>query len=224
MKSIYLGGADIERLFLKDAKFVLGKNSVIVKRTKIPGINMPDLIARHKGRYALLGLYLRPGYHMLDFPCGSGYAANMLKEFGVMYYGLEMNPLTVEYARRIYGGKHIHFTVADLRKPKLASGFFDTIGCIEGLEHIEKKFQSPLIAAFKKALKRGGTLVVSSPESSTGVSGPHPHNQWHKWELTRGDFLGLLRKHFKRVEFVTHQSVLSTGMRATCYYGICHKE
>ena len=81
-KTINLGGNDTERLFLEDLEFDSADGEhVIVKKTSIPEIDMKDLVARHKGRYYLLGLHARPGRRVLDFPCGSGYAANILKEF-----------------------------------------------------------------------------------------------------------------------------------------------
>lgn len=223
-KAINLGGDNTERLFLKDLKFELDSGErVVVKKTSIPNMDMADLVARHRGRYALLGLYSRPEYQVLDFPCGSGYASEILKEFDVVYHGMEVDPLAVAYASRVYGRKHASFEVGDLQKPVLPNDFFDTIGCIEGIEHIEMPFQDPLIAALKKALKKGGTLIVSSPESPAGVSGPSTSNKWHKWEMTGGDFLALLRKHFDMVEFITQKAVLSTGVPSVCYYGVCHK-
>jgi 2-polyprenyl-3-methyl-5-hydroxy-6-metoxy-1,4-benzoquinol methylase len=105
----------------------------------------------------------------------------------------------------------------------LPNDFFDIIGCLEGIEHIEEKFHDNLISALKKALKKDGVLIVSSPESQTSVSGPSISNQWHKWEMTGSDFIKLLRKHFETVEFITQKATLSTGVSTTCYYGVCHK-
>ena len=223
-KIISLGGDDKERAFVKDMEFdIANGNHVIAKKTSIPGIDMSDYFARHKGRYYLLGLYARPGYRVLDFPCGSGYASDILKEFNVVYHGIDSNQLVIEYARRTYGQENTTFEVGDLQEPNLPENHFDTIGCIEGIEHIEQKFQSPLIGVLKKALKPGGTLVVSSPENPVGISGPSSHNKWHKWELTKNDFLKLLRENFENVEWITHKAVLSTGVLTTCYYGVCHK-
>lgn len=224
-KTINLGGDDTEKAFFKDFEFNSDNGErVIAKKTFIPGVDMGDFFARHKGRYYLLGLYSRPGFRVLDFPCGSGYAVDIFKEFDVIYHGMDKDPLTIEYARQVYGRKNITFEVADLQSPNLPADSFDTIGCIEGIEHIEKQFQAPLIKAFKKALKTGGTLIVSSPENSTGISGPSVHNKWHKWELTKKDFLSLLQKHFDgNVELITHKAILSTGVFTACFYGVCHK-
>ncbi len=227
-KIISRGGTNVgeEQLFLQDLEFDMPTGEhVIVKRKSRSDVNIEDLYARHIGRYSLLGLFCRPSYRVLDFPCGSGYGADLLKKFGIIYEGIDRDPVALEYARRLYGGDKASFRIGDLTAPDLATDEYDTIGCLEGLEHIEQKYQNPLIAAFHKALKSGGTLIVSSPENPTGKSGHSTHNKHHLWELSRSDFLKLLHSHFRpeAVEIVTHKAVLSTGVLTTCLYGICHK-
>lgn len=220
------GNIPCERLYLRDLEFTMPNGArVKVQKTNIENVDMADLIARHKGRYSLVGLFCQPRFRVLDFPCGSGYAANLLKEFGVIYEGMELDLQTIEYASRVYGGPTAKFIHGDLCYPQLGAEEYDVIACIEGLEHIDREYQSPLIAKLKDALKTGGTLIVSSPENPTGVSGPSLKNQWHKWELTREDFLSLLHFHFggHGVELVTHRATLHTGERTTCFYGTCHK-
>lgn len=220
------GGSDTERLYLKDVHFPLSSGEmVVVQATNIPNVDMDDLIARHIGRYSLFGLFCRLDHRVLDFPCGSGYAADFLKTFSVVYHGLERDPVTVEYAKQVYGRSGVTFAVGDLCSPNLGDeAMYDVIGCIEGLEHIERKYQSPLIGSLKRVLKPGGTMVVSSPENPDGKSGKSSHNKDHLWELTRDGFLALLHQHFEphQVELVTHKATLSTGIFTTCYYGICH--
>lgn len=220
------GGSDTERLYLDYLEFNMPSGEkVVVEATDIANIDMPDLIARHMGRYYQVGLFCRPKQCVLDFPCGSGYAVEVLAPLGVIYEGLEFDPPTVEYAKWRYAGDKVRFNVGDLRHPNLEKERYDNIGCIEGLEHIEMEFQDPLIAALKDALKPGGVLVVSSPENPTGSSGKSAHNKYHLGELTRADFLALLHRHFhsQDVELVTYKAYLSTHVLTTCFYGICHK-
>lgn len=226
-KVISRGSNDGERLYLWDMEFDMPiGEKVKVKATNETGIDMLELIARHKGRYYLVGLFCRPDYHVLDFPCGSGYAAEILRPLGVRYRGLDFDPYTIEYARRLYGNDTTQFAVADLRHPPEGLRNYNVIGCIEGLEHIEIEYQDNLIASLKSALKSGGILVVSSPENPTGLSGRSVHNKYHLGELTRSDFLALLHRHFRPedVELVTHKDYLSTHVYTTCLYGICHKQ
>ncbi|MES2087647.1 MAG: class I SAM-dependent methyltransferase [Patescibacteria group bacterium] len=222
------GGTDTERLYLEslDFKMPTGENVQVTKTASdVPGYNMKEHIARHTGRYALLNLYGKPGNTVLDFPCGSGYASKIAKNLELNYEGKEFDRVTVEYARRLYGAEHITFNEGDFTKPNLSEKSFDIIACIEGLEHMEQKYQLPLIQSFYKSLKKDGVLIVSSPENPTGKSGPSITNKDHIWELTRIDFSKLLSKVFgeKNVELLSYKARLSTGVISTCFYGVCHK-
>lgn len=230
MTTILLGGikaTDEERIYPKDADFILPSGErVVVMKSDIPSIDMNDLFARHRARYLLPGLFCRPKKHVLDFPCGPGYAAEVLEPLGIIYHGLDCDPVTVEYARCSYSSPNTTFGVGDLCAPDLERESYDIIACIEGLEHIKMEYQDHLIETFKKALKSGGVLVVSSPENCSGVSGQSPDNKWHVGELTKKDFVDLLSRHFPstKVELVTHSAVLSTGKLTNCFYGVCHKD
>lgn len=223
--TIHLGGTvSCGRIYLEDLEFDMSNGQHIkVSKTFKPDI-MEDLIARHKGRYHLLGLFCRPGMRLLDFPCGSGYAAKLLKDQGIIYEGRDMDNPTLEYARRLYGGPMAEFKFGVLEEPDLGKGKYDLIGCLEGIEHIGEEFQESLVFDFYNALKKNGVLVISSPENSTGISGPSEDNKWHKWELNKEDFLSLLSVFGKEnVELITLREVLHTGTMSTCFYAVCYK-
>ena len=228
-KTIRLGGAqaaDEERLYLRDATFTLPTGErVEVTRSNVAGMDMGDIFARHQGRYYQVGLFCRPGQRVLDFPCGSGYASEVLAPFNLRYEGLDIDLSTVAYAKAVYGNNATTYAYGDLKNPQVEVGAYDVIGCIEGLEHIEMEHQDNLIATLSAGLKPGGVLVVSSPENLSGKSGQGPDNKWHVGELTKEDFVKLLERHFpvNKVELVTHSAVLSTGKLTNCFYGICHK-
>lgn len=224
---LYRGGADPERLYLKDLILDLpGGEHVVVKKSNFPGIDNKDMVARHVGRYGLVALFCRPGQHVLDFPCGSGYGSEFLKVFDVHYDGQDIDPATIAYAQHVYGSDKARFKIGDLSVPKLNREIYDTIGCIEGLEHIGLRHQGQLIEKFTKALKKGGNLIVSSPENPSGVSGQSVDNPYHKGELIKSDFLSLLHERFnpEDVDLVTYQSSLTTRAVTRCFYAVCHKK
>ncbi|KKR71820.1 MAG: hypothetical protein A2606_03610 [Candidatus Yanofskybacteria bacterium RIFOXYD1_FULL_42_10] len=228
-QTLYRGGGDTERLYLRNLTFTL-KNGVrvVVKKSRIAtsALEMERVISRHHSRYNLVGVFCRPGIKVMDVPCGSGYASSFLRTFGVTYLGVDIDQATIAYANKIYGDKKTKFKFGDLTTPNFGSNQFDVISCIEGLEHIERKYQSPLIAAFKKALKPNGILVITSPENPSGKSGVSQHNPDHLWELTGTDFLKILKKHFgaNRVECFTQDTSLTTGVTTINYFGICHNK
>lgn len=223
MKDIILGGQDTEKLYLKDLTFSDGNDRIIVMKTNIRNIDMKSLIIRHIGRYGLIGLYLRPKMFILDFPCGSGYASQIFKNFPVIYDGRDYDKHTIQYARRLYGNERTLFGIDDLTNPPQYNNLYNVIACIEGLEHIEEKYQLPLIKSFYNALLPGGVLVVSTPEIPLEMSGKSESNKYHLWELSLEDFNILLHQVFSKVEIITHEEVLSTGSLGNCMYGICKK-
>ncbi|HXK37066.1 MAG TPA: class I SAM-dependent methyltransferase [Candidatus Paceibacterota bacterium] len=225
MKTIERGGWDKERLYLRNAEFTVTDGTrIIVKASNFPDMDMTDVVARHVARYGIIALFCRPGYRVLDFPCGSGYGAEFLRPFGIKYLGMDFDKPTVEYARRVYGDHGTEYKMSDLRKPHLPKKIFDVVCCIEGLEHIEGTHQPGIVKAFAQSLKPSGTLIISSPQSRRSVSGPNPNNPHHLHELTRWDFLKLLTDQFgqSHVEMITQIATMSTGKKATMLFGICH--
>jgi 2-polyprenyl-3-methyl-5-hydroxy-6-metoxy-1,4-benzoquinol methylase len=114
------------------------------------------------------------------------------------------------------------FKVDDLKKPSLLSERYNLIACIEGIEHIEKKYQQKAIEAFYNALKPNGVLIISTPEAIKR-SGKNKDNPYHLHELTRVDFEKLLWDIFSDVQIVCKKEKLHTGILTNCLYGVCHK-
>lgn len=220
-----LGGDIGERVYFQDLDITMPDGQPI-KIVKSFGLSedMDNYFARHKARYYLSGLFSAPGRVMLDFPCGSGYGAMVLSDLGVVYEGREIDLPTLEYAK-IVNGKYGNFMYGDLRDPQLPSNHYDIINCIEGIEHIDREFQQPAVAAFYTALKPGGTLIISSPEAPDGKSAPSKTNPWHKWELTKQDFIDLLATVFptEEIELVTRKWTFPDGRTFNHFYCVCHK-
>ncbi len=212
------GGKDEERLYLKDyeLKDDLGEK-IVVKKTDMP--DMGGVIARHKARYYLPAFYVRPDKTVLDFPCGSGYGCQILNKYGG-YEGMDIDAPTIEYCKKSYGKM---FKVGDLTKPELENDKYDVITCIEGLEHIESRYQMSLIKAFYHSLRVNGILIVSSP-SAGSRSRINNSNKYHKWELSQFDFTNILKKVFTSVQIIIHQDINHQGNPMTMMFGICKKE
>jgi 2-polyprenyl-3-methyl-5-hydroxy-6-metoxy-1,4-benzoquinol methylase len=230
---IIRGGPDLERVYLYDLDITAdGRRRIVVKKSNFSAIkNMGDVNMRHAGRYGLALPYIRPGSRILDFPCGSGLALEVfsdLARFGSFFYeGWDSDEPTIIYAREIYGKGRpwVRFDVRDLANFELNPGTFDTICCIEGIEHIDPNSQVKACAQFARGLASRGTLIVSSPSPETESSNPNPQNPFHVWELTKSDLLELLGRNFgpENVELISQKNVLSTGQLLTTFYVICHK-
>ncbi len=229
-KVIGRGGADLERVYLYDCSIDAPQGKIEVKKSDYAGVNMEDVIARHLGRYGLVIPYLKPGFKILDFPCGSGLALEIFGElarfFKFSYEGWEFDEPTLLYARQIYSRfPWAGFRLGDLTSFILEPETYDTICCIEGIEHITALAQEKACAELVKGLKPGGALIISSPSPASGVSGPNRKNPYHLWELSREDFLKLLQKNFGQdnVEILSQINTLSTGERLPIFFAVCRK-
>lgn len=226
------GGADLERVFLHDVTVSLPSGAAKVAKSYFPkAASMSDVFMRHVGRYGLILPFVRPGYRVLDFPCGSGLGLEIMGElarFGQFFYdGRDADPVAVAYCQKVYGARWpwCSFQQDDLQSCSFAPASFDTICCIEGIEHIDHPFQIRIIAEFFRSLKPNGTLVLSCPLPVTGISGPNPKNPYHLWEMTLSDLKTLLTGIFgvERVECLTQMNTLSTGETSVMAYAVCHK-
>ena len=202
------GGTNEERLYL-DSMPELG-----IERTNMP--NMTELVARHKARYYLVGFFCRPGMRVLDFPCGSGYASEILGPLGVEYEGKDLDLTTISYCRAKYSGV---FSVGDLMNPELVESFYDVVACIDGLEHIEKSYQENLLRAFHWTMKPDGILIVSTPEKKGETVNPY-----HKHELTNLEFRGLLGSVFSNYQILRVEDTLHNGTKTNLMMGVCRKK
>lgn len=220
MKTVILGGENSERLYLKPAEFEIGNTLVKVIPTDLP--DMDNVIARHKARYYLVKSFLRPQMVILDFPCGSGYASEIFNDVNINYHGMDNDENTIMYANIVYKTFNTYFVIENLYCPNLFPHSFDVIACIEGIEHIEHRYQKQLIKSFYDSLKSDGTLIITTPD--TGYSGKSKKNPYHLGELTKPQFIKLLSESFENVEIITQKDILHTGEQVTLLFGICHKK
>ncbi|OPX30436.1 MAG: hypothetical protein B1H08_01695 [Candidatus Omnitrophica bacterium 4484_171] len=92
---------------------------------------------------------------ILDAPSGAGYLSNELKSIG-------FNPVCIDLDVEKFEFPDIEHTQADLNRDlPYEDGIFDYAVCVEGIEHIEDHFH--LIREFKRVLKKGGKLIITTP-------------------------------------------------------------
>lgn len=218
MQTIHIPGKGNEQLFLEDLETTMPDGTWLRVDAHVPD---EPLVTRHLARYHLLASLCRSGHTVLDFPCGSGYGATLVPD-SVSYEGRDASAVCIAYATSLYGHRGTYL-VDDLCHPNLPPRAYDVIGCIEGLEHISSEDQQRLIPALATAIQPDGLVLVSSPESTRGVSSPNPLNPYHRYELIREDFESLLAASFRWVEVITQIDRLHTGEVHRCFYAICRE-
>lgn len=107
------------------------------------------------GQYTYFLVRLRPGWSVL---------------------GLDLKEEQVEDCNRFFsklGVNNVRFEVADLTQIDF-SDQFHLVLCVDVMEHIEQ--DRLVFSHFHKAIKQGGTLLISTPSDLGGSDVHHPHD------------------------------------------------
>ncbi len=115
-----------------------------------------------KARIDLLRRILRKQYgnrknlKILDAGCGTGFNFDALTGFGDVY-GADLSANALKQAKR---SKYAKLLLKDVNKLDYEN-YFDVIIAVEIIEHIKEDFK--VIQNFKKYLKPGGILIITTP-------------------------------------------------------------
>lgn len=134
------------------------------------------------------------GLKVLDAACGEGYGSALLATAASFVTGVDLSESAVEHARARYRSDRLEFHVADCLELPFDDDAFDCIVSFETLEHLED--HQGLLTEFRRVLKPGGFLLLSSPDKAVYSDQQQNRNEFHLRELYRDEFETLLRAHF----------------------------
>lgn len=105
--------------------------------------------------------YCRNNLVILDLGCGFGWGTKYLSQQGVVY-GVDIDKETIAKVKDRYkNDKELKFICADALNLPFGNEKFDLVVSIENIEHV--KDQTGYIKEVKRVLKKGGTLILSTP-------------------------------------------------------------
>ncbi len=117
----------------------------------------------HYKRYEYAKSIISPGKTVGDFACGTGYGSIMLSEKSDRVIGVDIDEKVIEQVKvRYKNRKNVEFVHANLLDLKYQS-LFDYIVSFETIEHLKEDDILKLFGIFSRALKPGGTLILSTP-------------------------------------------------------------
>lgn len=156
----------------------------------------PVDLREHLARYEFAYQYVKDGFVGLDIACGSGYGTNMLtRDRNVKFYGVDICPKTVDYARAKYGNEKIEFMQKDATAVDFAPQSFDLIVSFETIEHIKKENGPEFLKRMQNLLKDNGTLIISCPNRDTYSKG-YNENPYHLYEYSFPEISELIKTYF----------------------------
>jgi SAM-dependent methyltransferase len=162
----------------------------------------------HLNRYLYTQKYIKPGWTILDYGCGTGYGLHTLAQStSALCVGVDKTE-SIAYAAQRYPAGNIQYQAGDLTDARTRYGPFDLIVSFDVIEHltdIDAYLQN--IAA---QLRNDTSLAfISTPWSYRRNNHWPAHNEYHTCELTLTEFFAYLDRYF-RIEEIT----LALGMLA----------
>jgi len=152
-------------------------------------------VREHLDRYNFALQFLSGKEVVVDAACGSGYGSEILSKKAKKVVGLEISDHALNYAKAHHWRPNIEFQKADLnRKIELPDAFCNVVVSFETLEHLTN--QEMMLAEFRRILKPGGVLIISTPDRNLISGGLKSDNPFHLKELTKEEFISLLEKFF----------------------------
>jgi SAM-dependent methyltransferase len=140
------------------------------------------------------------GTKVLDVACGTGFGSSILAEKAGYVVGIDNSFETIQYAYQNYSIPNLSFSVADCRMLPMRSRSFDLAVMFEAIEHISDPEQC--LSEIRRILHARGILIISTPNATRPMKAIEEHNPFHLKEFTEGEFLELLRPHFRHVQLL----------------------
>jgi SAM-dependent methyltransferase len=125
----------------------------------------PDEVGEREAQFILKALHLRRGYALLDAPCGAGRVSFHLARAGCVVTGMDLRETFIRRARRRFrsGGLHGTFRVLDLRRLDMEGQFDGVFSWAGSFGYFSEAENAQLIAAYVRALRPGGRLLIEQP-------------------------------------------------------------
>lgn len=125
----------------------------------------PDHVGDREAQFILKALHLRRGDAVLDAPCGAGRVSVHLARAGCIVTGFDLREAFIRRARRRFrsAGLHGTFRALDLRRLNADNQFEGILNWAGSFGYFAAAENSQLIAAFVRALRPGGYLLIEQP-------------------------------------------------------------
>ena len=170
-------------------------------------------LALHRARYDFAANHVLDKV-ILDVACGVGYGSQILAKTGAKHVtGVDIDPASVEEAKAHYALPNTNFLVASAEKLPFPDDSFDLAVSFETIEHLANP--TLFIDELYRVLRPGGSLIISTPnrELTAPVTWLRPGNRFHRFEVSLGQFTGLVSRRFKDLSFYGQQSIAAHNLK-----------
>ena len=161
----------------------------------------------HYHRY-LFARSLCAGRDVLDVASGEGYGSAQIAQVARSVIGVEYSESTVQSARANFRRANLRFLRGDARALPLADACVDVVTSFETIEHFDG--QEAFLSEIRRVLRTDGQVVISTPDRDIYSPSHVAPNEYHVRELSRVEFVALLRRYFSHVELLLQRPVIGS--------------
>ncbi|WP_163987285.1 methyltransferase domain-containing protein [Rhizobium lusitanum] len=161
-----------------------------------------NIVIEHLHRY-LSAVELAKGKVVLDIASGEGYGSDLLSLHAAQVIGVDIAAEAVDHANAKYQRPNLTFRVGECAAIPCADNSIDLIVSFETLEHHDKHDET--FREFKRVLRPGGQLLISSPDKKYYSDLRNFHNEFHVKELYEEEFHELMEKYFRNVNYFSQR-------------------
>lgn len=126
-------------------------------------VKVDKKMRRSRGRVRRLKRYA-PGGRLLDVGSSGGFMVEAAREQGFEAHGVELDPVSVAYAREHYPRNGYFEGTVEAFAASGAAGNFDAVYCSEVVEHVPAA--RSFVSAIARLMKPGGVLYLTTPDIS----------------------------------------------------------
>lgn len=159
-------------------------------------------MVEHLHRYSIAMSFIT-GKKVLDIASGEGYGTNLLAAKAEYIFGVDIDNIAIEAAKKKYAAGNISFLQGSADKIPLTDNSVDVVVSFETIEHHDK--HDEMLQEIKRVLKPHGLLIMSSPDKKHYTDETGYHNKFHIKELYFGEFKSLICSYFKNTFFLNQR-------------------
>ncbi len=148
------------------------------------------------------------GRDVLDVASGEGYGSAQIAQVARSVVGVEYSESTVRSACANFPRENLRFVRGDARALPLADASIDVVTSFETIEHFGG--QEAFLSEIRRVLRPDGQVVISTPDRDIYSPSHVPPNEYHVRELSRLEFVALLRRYFSHVDLLLQRPIVGS--------------
>ncbi len=170
----------------------------------LPSLLEDEIGFEHLHRYHAVKKIVE-GKTVLDIACGEGYGTAILARNAKKVIGVDIDEESIIHARKQYSpvASNLEFITGDAISIPLEDDSVDVVISFETIEHINEKTQQNFIIEVRRVLRKGGCLVISTPDIANYSERYDHKNEFHEKEFDKKEFTDFLGHYFTGVTLFT---------------------